>query len=723
MATQVADRKTARLASARRHSHRLAHLMNYIGDVLRIAETTLAPLLDLVIRLWLAQIFWASGLVKLMNWQTALTLAEHEYPVSWLNPVAAAYTGATIELICPVLLALGLATRLAAIPMLILSLVIYFEYLPLNQHIAWAILFGWYVIMGAGPLSLDRLISRGLADAALPLTSTVNTLYEKVTQAIGPIYKLFVRCCLAYILFRAVAILPFPWLLSHTLPILLLVGFATRLSSLIILILLLLFFVAPSAAQNADVPYWYMLLGLIILTGPGQLSVDHWLLQSLRKRFPQLQGLPPADLADLPHVVIIGAGFGGVTTAQALRHAACRITLIDRHNYHLFQPLLYQVATAGLSPADIATPIRSLFRNQHNIRVLLGQVTDVDTEQQCVIMQEKQISYDYLVLATGARHSYFGRDDWEPYAPGLKQIEDATAVRRRLLIAFEQAENSDDPAEQQRLLTFVIVGGGPTGVELAGAIAELARHGMGGEFQHIDPATARVLLIQSAPRLLPAFPEALSIKAAEALSHLGVEIMTKSRVQEIDAEGVIVGEHKIPAGTTFWAAGVIASPAAAWLNAEADRAGRVKVDSHLAVPGHDNIFAIGDTVLAEVWDGQAMPGLAPAAKQSGAYIAKRITADLEGRKPPRPFRYQHLGSLATIGRKAAVIDFGWIRLQGALAWWLWGAAHILFLAGMRNRISVALEWFWAYLTFRRSTRLITGTDSFSSNNKPSEHSH
>jgi NADH dehydrogenase/putative oxidoreductase len=388
--------------------------------------------------------------------------------------------------------------------------------------------------------------------------------------------------------------------------------------------------------------------------------------------------------------------------------APCRITLIDRRNHQVFQPLLYQVATASLAPGDIATPIRSLFRDQANIRVTLGEVVAIDVENRAVVLKDVQVPYDYLVVASGAQHSYFGRNDWAQHAPGLKSIEDGIAIRRRLLLAFEEAENALDEAEQRAWLTFVVVGGGPTGVELAGAIAELARHGLAQDFRRIDPATARIILVQSGPRLLPTFPESLSREAERALRDLGVEVQTDKRVQEVSSEQVTISGEAVRSRTVFWAAGVMASPAAGWLGVMPDRAGRVPVDPDLSVPGREGVFAIGDTAAALAWRGELVPGLAPAAKQTGAYVAGVIRARLRGRAAPPPFRYRHFGSLATIGRQAAVADFGFVRLRGAFAWWLWGLAHIAFLVGGRNRSVVVLQWAWSYFTFRRSTLLITG---------------
>jgi putative oxidoreductase len=369
------------------------------------------------------------------------------------------------------------------------------------------------------------------------------------------------------------------------------------------------------------------------------------------------------------------------------------------------------VATAALSPGDIAAPVRPLFRDSLDTRILLGQVSGVDTSTQVVMVGNTEIPYDFLVLATGATHSYFGKDHWAPFAPGLKRVEDAIEIRRRILVAFERAEASGDPVEREALLTFLIVGGGPTGVELAGAIAELARFGMDKEFRSFDPADARVILVQSAPRLLPTFPETLAAIARRALEKLNVEVQTGSRVEAIDADGVTVSGARIVAKTVLWAAGVTASPAAKWLGAAADNAGRVKVAADLSVPGHPNVYAIGDTAASDAWKGQAVPGLAPAAKQGGVYVARQIRAKLDGRAAPPGFAYRHLGNLATIGRKAAVADFGFVKLWGAPAWWLWGIVHVGSLLGIRNRVATMVNWFWAYLTYRGGIRLITGGEA------------
>lgn len=411
-------------------------------------------------------------------------------------------------------------------------------------------------------------------------------------------------------------------------------------------------------------------------------------------------------------VVIIGAGFGGLECAKALRRAAAEVTVIDRENHHCFQPLLYQVATAALSPADIAWPIRHILRPQRNATVLMEEVRGVSPERKCLQTQFGDVPYDYLVIATGSTHSYFGHDEWSDYAPGLKRIEDATRVRRSILIAFERAEVVKDEDERRRLLTFVIVGGGATGVEMAGAIADVARQTLAADFRRIDPRSARIIIIEAGPRLLPTFPTGLSDYATRTLTRVGVEVKTDTLVTKCDANGVDIKDGRIDAGTVIWAAGVMASPATHWLNAEADRAGRVKVGPDLSVPGHPEIFVIGDTAAAVDSKGHPIPGIAPAAKQMGRYVGKLISARIAGRQWDKPFQYRHLGDLATIGRRAAVVKLGPLELKGFLGWLFWSAAHIYFLIGLRNRFVVAFNWFWDYITFQRGARLITaGPDS------------
>jgi NADH dehydrogenase len=419
----------------------------------------------------------------------------------------------------------------------------------------------------------------------------------------------------------------------------------------------------------------------------------------------------PLSTVKRPRVVILGAGFGGLNAAQALRHAPVDVTIIDRRNYHLFQPLLYQVATAGLSPAQIATPIRRILAKQKNATAIMDRVVGIDRERRVVITASREVPYDYLIVATGARHAYFGRDDWEEHAPGLKKIDDAIAIRTRVLTAFERAEVTMDDTERRRLLTFVVIGGGPTGVEMAGAIAELAKMGLAGDFRSIDPRRAEIFLIEAGPRVLTSFPQSLSDAAARQLARLGVKVVTGEAVVACDADGISLKDgRRIEASTLVWAAGVEASPAAKWLKAPADRAGRVVIGSDLRLPGDPDIFVIGDTASVTDDAGTVVPGVAPAAKQMGRYVAREIIAALTGGAPQR-FRYRNYGNLATIGRKAAVADMGRPRLSGFFAWLLWGSAHIWFLIGFRNRFTVFFDWMWAYVTYQRGARLITGGES------------
>jgi NADH dehydrogenase len=410
---------------------------------------------------------------------------------------------------------------------------------------------------------------------------------------------------------------------------------------------------------------------------------------------------------DITRVVIVGGGFAGLETAKALRYADVQITLIDKHNHHCFQPLLYQVATAALSPADIAWPIRAIFSAQENVRVVMGDVTAIDRQARLVRTASGQCyPFDYLVLATGATHSYFGHDDWGEVAPGLKRIEDAVEIRRRILLAFEQAEIEEQPADQARLLTFAIIGGGPTGVEIAGAIADIARLALSRDFRRIDPRSARIILLEAGPRLLATFPEGLATYAGQSLARLGVDVRLSTPVTSCDAEGIDTASGRIQTATAIWAAGVKASPAGQWIGAAVDRAQRVDVQADLSVRDAPNIFAIGDTAHVTGPNGKPVPGIAPAAKQMGRYVGRLIAARVKHSALPGPFAYKHYGDLATIGRKAAIVSIGSIQLTGVLAWLFWGVVHIYYLIGARNRFIVALDWAWDYATFQRGARLI-----------------
>jgi NADH dehydrogenase len=422
-------------------------------------------------------------------------------------------------------------------------------------------------------------------------------------------------------------------------------------------------------------------------------------------------GSGPGPLAgrDRPRVVVVGAGFGGLEATRRLARSPVDVVVIDRHNYHLFQPLLYQVATAALSPADIAQPIRAVLRHQRNATVLLDEVTGVDTSARRVETRfGADWTYDYLVLATGSQYFYFGHEDWKPLAPGLKSIDDATSIRRRVLLAFEEAETVTDPATRRRLLTFVLVGAGPTGVELAGALAELAHATLSRDFRHINPRTARILLVEAGPRVLAGFPEKLADFARRSLERMGVEVLLEKPIEAVDRDGVIAGGERIAAANVIWCAGVAASPLVHGLGAPAGAGGRAKVAPDLSVPGHPEIFVVGDAAFATDATGEPLPGLAPVAQQQGQYVGEVIAGRVRGEPAPPPFRYRDKGALATIGRHSAIADLGWIRLTGWPAWVLWGIVHIFFLIGFRNRMAVFLNWIWAWLTYGRGARLITG---------------
>ncbi len=408
-----------------------------------------------------------------------------------------------------------------------------------------------------------------------------------------------------------------------------------------------------------------------------------------------------------PRVVIVGGGFGGLKAGESLARLPLQITLIDRSNHHTFQPLLYQVATAGISPAEIAAPIREILRKHENIEVLLGEVRSFDLQRRAVHIHGFDLSYDYLIVAAGATHAYFGHDEWEPFAPGLKTIEDALEMRRRILLAYELAERSAALTGTHRPLNFIVVGAGPTGVELAGTLAEIARKSLADNFRNIDPAKTRVLLLEAGPSVLSAYPEDLRRSAVKQLEHLGVEVRTNSAVSDVRLGQVSVGEEILPAEVVLWAAGVLASPLGRALRVPVDRAGRVFVEPDLSIPGHPEVFVIGDLATLKDKHGKLLPGVAPVAMQQGTFVARQIAADLAG-KPREAFHYLDKGSLATIGRAAAIAQFGKVHISGFLAWLAWLFIHIMFLVGFRNRILVMIQWAWSYLTYERGARLITG---------------
>ncbi len=688
---------------------RLAPWVEAASETIAFLANRLWPVVDLLIRLHLARIFFTSGVLKAASWPTTVWLYTIEHPVPGLAPATAAMLGVGIELTGSLLIAAGLFTRLGALPLLATVAFLQFTYKALPDHLFWMAFLGMLTLRGAGPLSLDALIAPHLANAAFPLTRSLHAAGHALRLRALPVLLLGVRLWIAVVLWNGVfAAQAMPLqLVGLVLAGMLAAGWLTALASLALLVLLAVLPVDPDTV--GDPLNLTLMLAQFLAAGGGALAIDRRLAAAVRRRFPALAPTE-AWLADAPRVVIVGAGFGGIAAAQGLRYARARVTLIDRRNYHLFQPLLYQVATASLSPADIATPIRALVRGQRNCTVLMGRVTGIDRQARAVRIGERTVAYDFLVLATGARYSYFGKDAWEPLAPGLKKIDDATAIRARILAAFEQAESAEDEDERRRLMTFVIVGAGPTGVELAGAIAELAHHGMQGEFRCADPTTARVILVQSAPRVLPAMADSLSAAALAALQRLGVEVRLKARVEQIDAGGVTVGGERIDASTVLWAAGVMASAAGRWLEVAGDPAGRIIVDADLAVPGCDAIWAIGDTAACPGENGGTLPGLAAVAKQQGRHVARAIRCRLEGRPTPGRFHYRDLGTMATIGRKAAVAEILGCRISGAPAWWLWSVTHVAFLVDVRSRVAVLLDWFWSYLTYGRSMRLITGRE-------------
>lgn len=435
------------------------------------------------------------------------------------------------------------------------------------------------------------------------------------------------------------------------------------------------------------------------------------MILKLKKTEPRNVATTPSNaMATAPHVVIVGAGFAGLHAARGLAEAPVRVTVIDRTNHHVFQPLLYQVATASLSPADISAPIRGVLGKQNNTEVILAEVTGVDVQGQRVLMHDQSVSYDYLILATGVQHNYFGHNEWRQFAIGLKTLQDATAIQHKILLSFEAAEQEKDPERRKALLTFVIVGAGPAGVEMTGAVAELAHKAFVSDFRHIDPLSARILLVEAAPRILPTFPESLAKKATAELTRLGVEVRTSAPVESVDEHGAVIAGEYLAAETIVWMAGVRGSPSGNWLGAELDSAGRVKVQQDLSIDGHPNIFVIGDNA-GVLHKGKPLPGLAPVAIQEGRYVASVIADRVAGKPHKRAFRYRSRGTLATVGRAYGVVAIGKLRLTGFLAWVSWLFFHIFFLIGHRNRFIVMFQWALAYFSFKRTARIILWDNS------------
>jgi putative oxidoreductase len=677
----------------------MGNLLAWLASIQRKAS----PAYEFLLRLYLAKSVFTTGLMGVMSASMAAQGQAHHLLYSWVPASAMVVALSWVDLLLAASLATGLAARVAALVRLSMIVFGHPDFSSSPDLLATGLL-AWVVLQSAGAWSLDRLLSHGLSSTAIPLAQQTIDELSKLTTRTRPLFILLFRLWVTYLVVGSIlgASSADQLALPHWARWLAAISFSVGLFCSPIALCLAVMELGVHVMSSAPLGtmYWPITVGLLAVVGPGFLSADQLLRFLCRE--------PELDPSLFPHVVVIGAGFGGLACVHRLRSRPVRVTLIDKRNFHLFQPLLYQVATASLSPGDIATPVRAVLRDIDNVSVLYQKVIGIDPVAKLVLTDQGSTAYDFLVIATGASHGYFGHQDWAQFAPGLKTLEDAISIRRQVLTAFERAEHTSDPKQRAALLTFVICGGGPTGVELAGALAELSHHGLAGELKNFEPSSANIVVVQSGERLLPAFHKRLSAAALSSLESLGVTVLLNTRVTSVDEFGVTIGTKRLDAGLVLWAAGVVASPAAHWLGQEPDSAGRIKVGPDLAVPDCPGVFAIGDTAFVAAWRGQPVPGLAQAAKQGGQYVAGRILQMIGSTAAPTPFMYRHRGSLATIGRKTAVAEFGRVRLDGAAAWWLWGALHVAFLVGARNRLTVMLGWLWSYFTYAVGVQLITG---------------
>lgn len=690
-------------------------ILRVLTGLVATMAAVLQPWLDLAIRLWLAQAFLALQMHAMMADGNDAPL-----PAGLLHDITGSYAGMAFQALCPVLLAIGLLARPAAMAMLLQALL-----LPPagDTRLFWIALLLRVVVLGAGLLSMDRLLQGGARSLALPGAAAMHDAFDWLRRRLGPVYLLSLRLWLAAApvgialaaLSQAPAMRPgagfwlpnVPAMVAELTPgvalllaVLLAVGAGTRLAAVVLLVLVPF----SQLATGDERLYWALLLAIVALHGAGPYSLDTGLAAWFGRR------ATPLDRSGWPHVVVVGGGFGGIATVRGLRAAPCRITLIDQRNHHLFQPLLYQVATAALAPTDIASPVRDVVRGAPGQRVLMETVTGIDTVGRRVLCGPRAVPYDTLVVSTGSKPSYFGHEDWAANAVGLKTLDDALTLRGQIMTAFEAAALADTEAERDRLLTFVLIGGGPNGVEMAGSIAGLAEEMLRRNYA-MPGARARIVVVEAGHRILSGFAPNLSEYSRGALESLGVEVRTGCKVTSVKPYLVETSGGPLQAGVIVWTAGTEATPVADWLGVTAEKGGLVAVGPDLQVPGLEGVFVIGDAALVHGRGGHELPALAPVAKQEGRFVARAIRRGVQGLPAAPLFRYRDYGTLATIGRNRGIAQIGPVQLTGFLGWLTWAVAHIFFLIGYRNRVLVSMQWVFAYVLNQRSGRLITGAPS------------